>query len=134
MKNACWRKSPTVSAACNLSFDGCNFEPLICSFANRRHGKSNYRGQKEQRPGGDDSVGIGAHVQRTAGGASLYGHDALMECRPFKLVLEKEFDAIICDLSMPQLEGDLFMQPLSGPKPHSGNASSSSPARGGPKI
>jgi CheY-like chemotaxis protein len=66
----------------------------------------------------DDSVELVHTYQELLEGRHYAVTTAFNGVQALKLVLEKEFDAIICDLSMPQLEGDLFYAAVERAKPH----------------
>jgi CheY-like chemotaxis protein len=66
----------------------------------------------------DDSVEL-VHTYKELLEAHHYAvTTAFNGVQALKLVLEKDFDAIICDMSMPQLEGDLFYAAVERAKPH----------------
>ncbi|HEX4645915.1 MAG TPA: response regulator [Verrucomicrobiae bacterium] len=66
----------------------------------------------------DDSVELVHIYKEMLEGFHYAVSTAFNGVQALKLVLEKDFDAIICDLTMPQLEGDLFYAAVERAKPH----------------
>ena len=61
---------------------------------------------------------IGAHFPGPAAGAWLPGQHGADGTQALKLVLNSDVDAILCDLQMPELTGDLFYIEVGRARPH----------------
>lgn len=121
MNNACWPKSPAVSAVCGLSFKRQWNGPMT-----RRGdvvgsilmaGQSS-AGQQKHVLVVDDNMELAQtykELLETHGYmVSLAGNGVLA----LKLILDTDVDAILCDLGMPQLEGDMFYVTVERVRPH----------------